>query len=973
MKNEVLKKSICTSLLIVLTSLQILNATAQSDERNFYGYGYGYSMTLSSPLPEELLINEFMSRPASGDSEWIELYNTTQKLLSLEGCELSDAVGRITEFDTEAVLFPTQHLLYELSRNKLNNSGDTIMISCDEQVIDEIKYGNRSDSPRYSTPLGYEQQRGYLPAPGVAKSLARFPDGSSTWFVFGSPTPGVANEVENQSPQAVIRLQGAKKTSGCDSLSVNVTGEDSTDPDGDPLSYSWEYRESLSGRILQSTDRENPLSFKFLSNMGEQFEIHLKVSDPFGGISESKIPINLNQCATPKVASSDEPQASSFQLSSSLLINELLPNPSGKDSGNEYIELYNSGSVPIRLEGWKLGGKTKKKLDGHIIEPFDFLIFKNITLRNSGDSIRLIDPNRSVQSEVTYEEAKDDQSWSRHPSGSFKWTIPTPGIKNDFPFQTETIYLQADSALIITQFLPNPKGKDDGNEWVEIMNRSDQELDLSDYKMDNRDGGSRPHTLSGKLKSQDSIRLSSSETKITLRNSADQVRILDASGQVLDLLEWSSPAPDGRIFKRNQLIRDLSIEPDIVRVVNVVDGDTIDVEVNGEIERVRLIGVDTPETVHPFKALEHFGKEASNFTRRQLEGKEIRLEYDLSKRGKYGRLLAYVWIGDEHFNAKLIEEGYAFAYLRYPFKYREQFRKLELQAEQEGLGLWQSEDIQSIREQQELVIDEEMEELEIIEEILQELEEEPEEIPEEEQEKISDKPPALIYDQTGWDQILLNEILPNPKGKDSDGGEFIELLNLHPQPIDLAGWHIQNSKGKIIWKFDGDSLNVRTGRDLSVPQINQILLIHPKSPIKNSSDTLSLIDPLGQIRDSFTYDQSMKDDQVWARHPETLAWHLLITATPGEINPSDIFAHQTKPKKKKQRKKSGKKIKPLYQIIQKPQPLSTGLRLFPFARAASSSSPRKDKEPLYLGGFLSLVLLAFLILQRYLGIVRSEE
>ena len=120
--------------------------------------------------------------------------------------------------------------------------------------------------------------------------------------------------------------------------------------------------------------------------------------------------------------------------------------------------------------------------------------------------------------------------------------------------------------------------------------------------------------------------------------------------------------------------------------VRVVDGDTIILS-NGE--RVRLIGVDTPETKHPNKPVEYFGKEASAFTKRMVEGQEVRLEYDQQQRDKYGRLLAYVYLMDGTFlNAEIIKQGYGHAYTRFPFKYMEEFRQYEKEAREAKVGLW---------------------------------------------------------------------------------------------------------------------------------------------------------------------------------------------------------------------------------------------------------------------------------------------
>lgn len=126
-------------------------------------------------------------------------------------------------------------------------------------------------------------------------------------------------------------------------------------------------------------------------------------------------------------------------------------------------------------------------------------------------------------------------------------------------------------------------------------------------------------------------------------------------------------------------------------VERVIDGDTIVIKLStGQIEKVRLIGIDTPETVHPSKPVEYFGREASAYTKNNLLGKQIRLEYDWQKRDKYGRLLAYVFVGGKLFNNQIIRDGYAHAYLKYPFRqdYQQMFLASERFARNNHLGLW---------------------------------------------------------------------------------------------------------------------------------------------------------------------------------------------------------------------------------------------------------------------------------------------
>ena len=96
---------------------------------------------------------------------------------------------------------------------------------------------------------------------------------------------------------------------------------------------------------------------------------------------------------------------------------------------------------------------------------------------------------------------------------------------------------------------------------------------------------------------------------------------------------------------------------------------------------MRLIGVDTPETKHPRKPVQYFGKEASMFIANTVEGKKVRLEFDQNQRDKYKRLLAYVYLEDGTFlNAEIIKKGYGHAYAKFLFKYMNEFRNYEREA-----------------------------------------------------------------------------------------------------------------------------------------------------------------------------------------------------------------------------------------------------------------------------------------------------
>ena len=130
----------------------------------------------------------------------------------------------------------------------------------------------------------------------------------------------------------------------------------------------------------------------------------------------------------------------------------------------------------------------------------------------------------------------------------------------------------------------------------------------------------------------------------------------------------------------------------LYRVVKVIDGDTIQVDINGKTETLRLIGIDAPETGDPRSLVSCFGNEATNKAKEVLTDKSVRLETDPTQgeRDKYNRLLRYVFLGDEiNFNKLMITQGFAHEYTyRIPYKYQLEFKEAERQAREKKLGLW---------------------------------------------------------------------------------------------------------------------------------------------------------------------------------------------------------------------------------------------------------------------------------------------
>lgn len=141
----------------------------------------------------------------------------------------------------------------------------------------------------------------------------------------------------------------------------------------------------------------------------------------------------------------------------------------------------------------------------------------------------------------------------------------------------------------------------------------------------------------------------------------------------------------------------------MARVIRVIDGDTVEARIGGRVEDVRLIGVDTPETVKPGTPVQCFGERASHFTKRRLTGQRVRLVFGVERHDVYGRLLAYLYLARrtsyvpqpvktrqrELFNSILVRRGLARTLTIPPNdRFAARLRRFELAAARQGRGLW---------------------------------------------------------------------------------------------------------------------------------------------------------------------------------------------------------------------------------------------------------------------------------------------
>jgi micrococcal nuclease len=145
----------------------------------------------------------------------------------------------------------------------------------------------------------------------------------------------------------------------------------------------------------------------------------------------------------------------------------------------------------------------------------------------------------------------------------------------------------------------------------------------------------------------------------------------------------------GILLSRSEVSAPVPEDQDSVKVIHVIDGDTVRVRfADGRESKVRLLGIDSPEMGDRRETVRIQAHLAKRFTFYHLYRKDVRLSYDWDREDDYGRILAYLWKGRDLFNEKIISEGFAFAYRRHPYKRQKEFILLEAEARRNHLGLW---------------------------------------------------------------------------------------------------------------------------------------------------------------------------------------------------------------------------------------------------------------------------------------------
>ncbi len=541
----------------------------------------------SAPQADDLIITEIMYNPQSvSDSkgEWFEIYNLSNKELDLKGCIFSDNDKDDFTINQSLIINPNDYLILGKNNNSTENGGaevdftyngftlanseDEIIITCNEQEIDRVEYGKSRDFP---------DKAGYsiiLADVNLNNNLGENWCLSSSSFGQGDKgTPGQENDscqsAETKSPPPSIPVnsppiaEAGPDQQGTVGQELQFDASQSYDPDGDQLTFYWDFGDGHTAQGRQVTHTYNKAN------------VYLVVLTVDDGTETETDSLTVQITSTPN-------------NTDSIIINELMPNPAGSDE-YEWIELKNVSEQEINIEGFALSDATNKKYTltseklGNLTIPAGgfFVIYKKqsrISLNNtSAESVKLYDNNQNIIDQVIYQPPVPENYSLSLIAGEWEWSqTPTPGTdniltqqtnlssddteeeddnlskqnqpseaktnsqtKSTAPDQTADCSQQLSDKIVINELWPSPQGNDRELEFIELKNLDNKDINLCNWKLTDK---TRSFTFSSDfvIEALDFLVLPRSTTKISLNNNGDEISLISPDGKIINKVNYAA-------------------------------------------------------------------------------------------------------------------------------------------------------------------------------------------------------------------------------------------------------------------------------------------------------------------------------------------------------------------------------------------------------------------------------------------------
>ena len=376
------------------------------------------SKDTGSVFKDKIFITELLPNPFGLDgeaNEWLEIYNTSTGMVILDGWKIKDNGG--TYILREKKIEPKSFLVFKRGETQLilnNEGGDWVELwDNDGKLVNKAAY--KSQAPE-----------------GTSYNWC-----GKSWVWLKETTEGAENKcpLENDLPVAYFEVENNKVVVG---QIIIVNGEESYDPDGKIVKYVWQF----SDEVVAGQERNK--IFETISPLiGSRFlkagihQITLRVVDNLGGEDSYTEEIEVRPDSQPPANYEN------------IFINEIMPNPLGKDEGQEWLELYNGGELEAELGGFSLAidkGKTYKIPAGTKLPKGGYGVFTDaitkLVLYNDGGVVRLADATGKLLREINYGQSHEGQSYARdeEKGNSWSWTIkPTAVAANIILGQAQAV------------------------------------------------------------------------------------------------------------------------------------------------------------------------------------------------------------------------------------------------------------------------------------------------------------------------------------------------------------------------------------------------------------------------------------------------------------------------------------------------------------------------------------------------------
>jgi PKD repeat protein len=451
------------------------------------------------PIEWQLLISEISIKDA--ETDWVELRYIGELSMDIGDFELRDARGSLATIAPKTTIEAGEFAIFSIEKGLVATTDTLFLHDATGTLLDALCWSNGNVAESKKQAVKELASTGEWDNPDPTQcvdvsSLEKNATFARTDFttdtnsnidftIFDHATPSRPNEIENNPPQAIITIQSGA-ASGEAPLSINIDGSASIDPDGDEITFAWDFDDG------EYSENSNPRSHRYDSP--GTYQLSLKITDSLGESTTTILPIVVTSI--------------------------------------EVTQTSAATPIPTSTVPTPAISSVEARPTTTASEP------QNVTKKNYTDKKEILDnlEEEEVLELIQYADDYEVPETTEPINGSEK-EIVTKNLNGDIG-----------ASLLITELMPNPEG-DDMTEWIEIHNPNEVSIMLGNWQLDDSEGGSKPYIFNDTMAIPPNgyLYLSRKDTKLSLNNSGDEVRLFDPLGTYIDSISYKT-ADEGKSY-----------------------------------------------------------------------------------------------------------------------------------------------------------------------------------------------------------------------------------------------------------------------------------------------------------------------------------------------------------------------------------------------------------------------------------------